>query len=193
MSEVREFKWLATVENPELILLWDTLGEVMSNQFIADLLISGAKRWETMLKIRAKDTDTIEVRRSRILAKINEDIPYTHRSLEQKLTAICGQDMSTVDIDHDKYALSVKLDLSVMQNITTVDKLLQVIVPANMTKKMQFERPVTTDLFIGQAIRTGRKITIHAVNQFSLNRVDGTSTYGFAIRTAKQTIIKAVV
>lgn len=193
MKEVREFKWIATVENPELLLLWGTLGEVLSNQFIADLLVSGAERWETILKIRAKDTDTMEIRRARILAKINEDIPYTHRSLEQKLTAIYGENMTTVDIDYSRYAVSVTLDLSMMPNITTVDRLLQVIIPANLTKKIRFERPVRETICIGQTIRTGKKMTIHAVTSFSLNKIDGTNQYGFATRTAKQIMIKAVV
>lgn len=193
MKEVREFKWLATVENPELLSLWSALGEVMSNQFIYDLLAGSAKRWEDMLGIRAKDTDSIEVRRKKILAKINEQIPYTHRTLEQKLATICGPDMAQVEIDYNRYMLSVNLDLSVMENTTEVDKLLQAIVPANLTKKMQFKRPVSSNLYIGQAMRFSKKITIYPVSQFNLNEVAGSSGYGFTTRKGKHTIIKAVV
>lgn len=193
MKEVREFKWLAAVENPELLALWSSAEEVWSNQFIDGLLTEGVKRWEDMLGIRAKDTDTMAMRRRKILAKINEQLPYTHRTLAQKLAAICGPDMARVEIDYNRYMLNINLDLSVMENTAEIDRLLQAIAPANLIKKMQFKRPLTTHLQVGQAMRFGKKMTIHPVNRFSLTGVAGSSKYGFAIRKASYKIIKAVI
>jgi hypothetical protein len=133
MKEVREFKLLATVENPELNLLWSTLGEVWSNQFIAELLISGVLRWENMLKLRPLSTDTIEDRRIRILAKINEQIPYTYRRMIQILNALCGEGLYDVDLDHNTYQLSILINPDITGNIDRISKTLYPIIPANLS------------------------------------------------------------
>lgn len=47
-------------------------------------------RFEKIMGYEPLDTDSIEVRRARIKAKVNEKLPFTIRTIIPKLNAICG-------------------------------------------------------------------------------------------------------
>ena len=79
MKDIREFQKISEVENAELNELWSSIDAVFKDEFISDITENGATRWEKMLKLYPKVTDTLEIRRSRILFKINSILPYTHK------------------------------------------------------------------------------------------------------------------
>lgn len=192
MKEVREFKWLATVENPELVLLWEKLGEVRSNQFIADLLINGAARWEKMLKLRPKNTDGIEVRRERILAKINAQIPFTHRQLENMLNATYGTNRTKVAIDYNHYSLWVDVLASVLTRTLEMRKFLRPIVPANMTISISNTQTLSHRLLVGGVIRVvNKRVEIRPVVAFGAAEFNNSLWVTGAIRRVAHTVIRS--
>lgn len=191
MKEVREFKWLATVENPELLLLWDTLGEVMSNQFIADLLISGAKRWETMLKIRARDSDSIEIRRERILSKINSQIPFTHRQLENMLNATYGINRTKITIDYSNYVLWVDVLASILTRTQEMRTFLRPIVPANMTIGISNTQVLKQKLSVGGVVRVNKRVEIRPVVAFGTTQFNNNLLATGTIRKVTHTVIRS--
>jgi len=192
MKEVREFKWLATVENPELVLLWEKLGEVRSNQFIADLLINGAARWEKMLKLRPKSSDSIEVRRERILAKINAQIPFTHRQLENMLNATYGTKRTKVAIDYNHYSLWVDVLASVLTRTLEMRKFLRPIVPANMTIGISNTQTLSHRLLVGGVIRVvNKRVEIRPVVSFGAAEFSNTLWATGAIRKVAHTVIRS--
>lgn len=192
MKEVREFKWLATVENPELILLWEKLGEVRSNQFIADLLINGAARWEKMLKLRPKNTDGIEARRERILAKINAQIPFTHRQLENMLNATYGTKRTKVAIDYNHYSLWVDVLAGVLTRTLEMRKFLRPIVPANMTIGISTTQTLSHRLLVGGVIRVvNKRVEIRPVVSFGAAEFNNTLWAAGAIRKVAHTVIRS--
>lgn len=192
MKEVREFKWLATVENPELILLWEKLGEVRSNQFIADLLINGAARWEKMLKLRPKNTDGIEARRERILAKINAQIPFTHRQLENMLNATYGTKRTKVAIDYNHYSLWVDVLAGVLTRTLEMRKFLRLIVPANMTIGISNTQTLSHRLLVGGVIRVvNKRVEIRPVVSFGAAEFNNTLWAAGAICKVAHTVIRS--
>lgn len=132
LKEFREFRELAAAENPELLSLWDTLEAVLNDQFIASSTENGIKRWETVLKIFPKGSDTLDVRRFRILARLNAKLPYTQRTLEQQLAALCGEAGYSVELRNKEYTLTVRVGLGVKGKFDEVNSLLESIVPAHM-------------------------------------------------------------
>ncbi|MDF2989444.1 MAG: hypothetical protein K0R50_4954, partial [Eubacterium sp.] len=98
LTEFREFRELAAAENPELLSIWGILEDVLKDQFVADSTENGIKRWETILKIFPKGSDTLDIRKFRILARLNEKLPYTKRTLERQLTVLCGEDGYSVNL-----------------------------------------------------------------------------------------------
>lgn len=132
LQDVREYKALMESEQPEIAGLWSALEEALKDQFISEATINGVLRLEKILKIAPKATDSLYDRRFRILARINEQLPYTFRGLEEKLTALCGADGYTVELIHGSYTLKVKIELVVRKQYDEVGQLLNRILPANL-------------------------------------------------------------
>ena len=101
MKDIREFQKISEVENAELNELWSSIDAVFKDEFISDITENGATRWEKMLKLYPKVTDTLEIRRSRILFKINSILPYTHKKLQQMFDGMYG--VEKIKVVSDKY------------------------------------------------------------------------------------------
>lgn len=94
---------------------------------------STTSRWETMLKITPAESDTLDIRRFRIKTKITDKMPYTYRALEKKLDYICGAGAYSIVIDRKSKYLNVKIALSSKKKIDEITKMLDEMVPLDMT------------------------------------------------------------
>lgn len=137
LKEVREFQKLAEAENPELLFLWDELGAVLDNQFIDTAMQMGVARREKMLKISPKATDTLEERKFRLIARYNENIPYTLRALHGQLSILCGENGYRLEVNYGAFTLKTKLELTNRKNVEAVGGMLERIVPMNMLLKVE--------------------------------------------------------
>ena len=136
VQEVREFQVLAALENTEMEKAWETSGMVWQNQFLASLTDEGCHRWEKMLKIQPKLSDSLEARRFRIQSRINENLPCTYRFLLQFLEALCGPGNYKVVLQPGSYMLSVFLALEVKELLGEVQILLRRMVPVNLVLRV---------------------------------------------------------
>jgi len=132
LKDVREYKSIVAAEEPELVDLWTTLESALNDNFINDATENGVLRLESILKIIPKAADTLEDRKFRIKARFNEQLPYTFRTLEERLTTLCGEDGYTCELFNDTYTLKVRIELVVKGQYDAVDDLLERIVPANL-------------------------------------------------------------
>lgn len=137
MQEYLEMRHIMSAEQPEFDGLWANCENALSDMFILYATETGVKRWESMLGITPKDTDTLDERKFRILAKLNQDLPYTMRKLEEALTTICGAGNFSINLQHEKYHIEVKLALTNSNNYDEVVDLLSKMLPANLTQKVQ--------------------------------------------------------
>lgn len=131
IKRILEFEKIADAENPEINNLWAAHKDVLDNQFIRTLTEEGCKRWESILNIVPMGTDTLDDRRFRILARINADLPFTFRQLENMLYALCG-DGYTCELINSDYKLVIRLALSVKRQYDEVSSLLKKVIPANL-------------------------------------------------------------
>lgn len=132
IKEFREFKTLSVAENPELLTLWQVLENVMNDQFVDDATENGVKRWESILKIVPRASDNLDIRKFRIITRLNEQLPYTFSTLEQQLVTLCGVDGFNLELQNDNYKLIVKVNLTAKGKFNEVNALLHRTVPANM-------------------------------------------------------------
>lgn len=132
LMDVREIKSIMVAEQPEVSSLWIFLNNALNDQFIDNATENGVKRWEKILAIVPKGTDSLSSRKIRILARLNEELPYTFRKLCLQLESICGKDGYTAAVYGNEYKLSVRISLVVKSNFNDVQRLLNRIVPANM-------------------------------------------------------------
>lgn len=137
MQEYREMAVLMDTQQFEIDRLWTETDNGLSDQFILELTKNGAKRWESMLEISPKDTDTLEERRFRILTKLNQELPYTLRKLEQALTNLCGKDGFSIEIQAAEYHIEVKLAVGNHNNYSEVENILKKMIPANLTQHIE--------------------------------------------------------
>ena len=136
LHEYNELKQIMNTEQVEFSLAWKAIKDVFLDQFISTATKNGVERWERILKIRPKNTDTLDERRFRILTRLNEQLLYTYTTLKQRLGALCGEDGYYVLLNNNAYSLLVKLALSNESNIDDVTSLLERMLPVNMQYKV---------------------------------------------------------
>lgn len=132
LADVRDFKELTAAEDPEFTLYYEKADIVLDDCFVDTLDAYGCARWEKMLALAVKDTDTLDLRRLRIKAALNGDTPYTMRSLAAKLETLCGKGNFTLAYANDEYTLKVGLALAAKAQFDYIKTILKGIVPANV-------------------------------------------------------------
>ncbi len=132
LRNFREFEKTFEVEQPEFEKLWEEVSKVLKDQFVSDSTERGVLRWEKLLKIVPKATDSLEVRKVVILGKLNRQLPYTFKRLYDLLTIICGENEFEIELHHDIYLLLLKGDLVIKERFAKIYALLQEVVPANV-------------------------------------------------------------
>lgn len=132
VREYAEFQGIAGSEQPEFERAWDSSDDLLDNQFISTAGNMGLSRWEAILEITPKGTDTLEDRRFRILTRINEELPYTLPQLRNILETLCGEGNYSADVEEGTYQLLVKIGLAAKNNFNDVEALLDRVVPQNL-------------------------------------------------------------
>ncbi len=123
---------MADAENPEVSQLWACLANALNDQFVRSATENGVERWESILSIVPKGTESPEERKFRILTRINEQLPYTWRMLCQQLETLCGEEGYSVELDKGTCTLTVEIALTAKSNFWDVDAMLRRVVPANL-------------------------------------------------------------
>lgn len=134
MQEYPEMQYIMGTEQPETDALWNECDNVFNDQFIHEATEYGVKRWESMLKVTPKGTDTLTERKFRILSRLNQELPYTMMKIKEALTALCGVGNFSIDLQAANYHIEVKLALSNKNNYQEVVDLLTKMIPANLTQ-----------------------------------------------------------
>lgn len=127
-----EFPLLCKTEQSEFDRLNAAATAVLDAQFVTTAGERGIARYEKIFKITPMDTDTLDERRFRVLARINAQLPFSVRRLRQQLETLCGADGYKLEVNGGVYTLTVKVALTAKRNQQAVEELLADIVPANM-------------------------------------------------------------
>lgn len=160
-----EFNAIFNAEALELDAIQQRLIKALNDQYIDTATAAAIERWEAMLQIRP-DTlqDSLEQRRQRIKAKLLERIPFTVRTLREKLTAILQDVPFTMELDHDKYELTITITTQrVIEPFLyqQIDDTLYIMLPANILSKVQLARDLAlAQIYIGAAMQYGCTVTI---------------------------------
>ena len=132
LKETREFQAIMQGEQPEIYNIFKEIQIALDNQFILTLTEYGVKRWEKMLSISPKATQTLEERRFAILIRLAEQRPYVIRMLEIMLTNLCGQNGFVLVLNANEYYLEVKVTVYGKNSFNEVGLMLRRICPANL-------------------------------------------------------------
>jgi len=137
IRDYAEFQGIMGSEQPEIEKAWNTTDDLLDNQFIPTAGNMGLSRWEKILGITPKGTDSLEDRRFRILTRINEELPYTLPQLRNILETLCGKGNYSADVEEGTYQLLVKIGLAAKKNFQDVQTLLKRVAPVNLVLVVQ--------------------------------------------------------
>ena len=146
MREFGEIKAIMNTEQMNVENAWSDSNNVLNNQFVVDATEKGVARYEQILGIKPKANYTLDERKFNVLARMNEQLPYTMKQLHSSLTSLCDADGYTLKMDNDSYTLVVKLALENENNVQAVVELLDKMTPANIVKKVML---FNTHLILG--------------------------------------------
>lgn len=132
LQEFKENQETLNAENPEFILAWNGADRVLKNAFIETADEYGISRFERILKITPLNTDTLEIRRRRVMLRWFDRIPYTLRAFLEGLSEISrGSDFSVVK-EYLKYKIGITTDLEEAGQAEELDRLIEEMMPCNM-------------------------------------------------------------
>ncbi len=173
LSNAKEFKVIASIENPEFVKAWQSLWKQFLNTFVYSLDEDGAARWESMLKLHISPSDTLATRRKRILAKINSSLPYTERKLQNMLDGIHGAGNVKTSIAYDKYIVWAEMIAPLLLKSAGIRTYLRAIIPANMGIGISNTKSANMSLYAGLAITQAKRITIRPAISFEVAESSG--------------------
>lgn len=130
MQEYVEMRQVMLGQQPDVDAFHEGVDRVWNNQFLSDADEYGVGRWETILAITPKATDTLDERKFRIQAWWTQELPYTLPKLNEMLEALCGAGNYNVIMDNRNYRITIKLGIA--EHYSDVASLLERVCPANL-------------------------------------------------------------
>jgi hypothetical protein len=144
LQELAEFKALCAAETAECNLMASAHQNLFSDQFIETATENGLSRLEKIMGIVPKGTDTLDARRFRLLARKNEKLPYTFRTLTQKMALLCGGYNFELVPHFDVFRMGVITYLELPGQVNELARLLERFVPCNLVIDYSNEIHCTT-------------------------------------------------
>lgn len=132
VQEYREIKHIMNSEQPEIQKLEDETETIKNNQFILSCDIDGIARFENLLGITPKPDDTLDARKSRVITRWNDSIPYTYKGLKEKLNVMCGEGNYLLIPSFNEYGLEIVVSLPLSGQADELDYMLSYMIPANI-------------------------------------------------------------
>lgn len=101
-----EMDAIVNTDDSLLDIAEEELKALIDNQFILTARESGIAEWENLLNIIADPiAEDLEFRRSRIINRISNRVPFTKIWLKQKLDSIIGAENYVLTIDNNEYII----------------------------------------------------------------------------------------
>lgn len=108
-----EMETIMSVDDSLIDIAEDELKALIDNQWIMLAREDGIAQWEKMLNIIPDlSKEDLEFRRSRVLGRVSNRVPFTETSLKQKLDLIIGIGNYVLTIDNNEYIIYLESSAS---------------------------------------------------------------------------------
>ena len=184
--KILEFKKIAGAEDMFISDADFERQRVLANQFVLTADANGLSMFENLYGIIPQSTDSLELRRERILIRIQLQPPYTVKFLKLQLDKIIGKGQYELDIDYDKFEISIG---SVAKNQTYAQEISIImgkILPCNM-------RYITTPLVLAKMLLGETDFLINIIQNYRLGTTWNLGQKPFASRGDEEVIKMAGV
>lgn len=193
LKDVREFKEIFATEDKELEYMNNLIASMLTEVIVKTANSYGLTRYEKIYEI-TDIASTVEARRTNILLKINNRVPYTKKWLVNLLDAVIGKDAYTLKIDESNYLINIETTLNYSEAMETLKKELSLEIPANM--KLQYDFSTEIKLYTAVIVmQQSEYMTIDAVPNESEETIDlNTQEYlGFVLEEKENINIGGLV
>lgn len=161
LSDIREFKEIFKSEDEELERLKYMISKMLTEIIINTADSYGITKYEKIYGIVTDEILSDDTRRTNILLKMNNKVPYNKKWLINLLDTVFGKDNYKVIIEEAKYSINIELSLSCSETAEILKKELRNKVPANM--KLQYSFGINTNIFTAIVLQETEYITIDTV------------------------------
>ena len=131
LKEVKQYKALTYGEQPEIFNLFNEIQNALDNQFVETSTEYGVKRWETILGIIPKATDSLDARKTKILIRLNEQLPYTLTAFINMLSNLFGDNFE-LNTNFTEYEMELITHIGEIGGVDNLKYLIQSVIPANL-------------------------------------------------------------
>ena len=156
IQDIDEFQKLADAEQPEIDLFSQKVKQFPKEIIVNSATNVGLSRYESMLGLHR--LETIDLRKSNILANLNNSLPFTFQYLKNLLNSVIGKG------DYWLIVQGYHLELGV---IATKEELLEMLraelkkkIPANIGASVKVLESIDAAYYTGFYMQTADIITI---------------------------------
>jgi len=132
LKDNRLFLAISQSVSPRFDECQEATDQLLNNQFILTADEDGIMRYEQLLGIRPKLTNTLDDRRFLVLSVFSSRLPYTYETLANELNHLCGTNGYNIVLEPNDYTIIVRVGLDKKQQYDVVEKLVRKRTPANI-------------------------------------------------------------
>lgn len=129
MQKFSEIKEIMKAEQAQMDSLNEKIMRVLDNAFINDCDEYTIRKYEAALNIICDVSEPLEIRKSRVLMRWNNFVPYTYRTMIKKLNIMCGSNNYDIDADLENY--NIDITIYYVTDELEIVKMLENILPMN--------------------------------------------------------------
>ena len=199
--KILEFKKIAGAEDMFISDADFERQRVLANQFVLTADANGLSMFENLYGIIPQSTDSLELRRERILIRIQLQPPYTVKFLKLQLDKIIGKGQYELDIDYDKFEISIG---SVAKNQTYAQEISIGSVAKNQTYAQEISiimgkilpcnmRYITTPLVLAKMLLGETDFLINIIRNYRLGTTWNLGQKPFVSRGEEEVIKMASI
>lgn len=190
VSPSQEFKEYKTPVNIELNKVNTILYKWFLNTFIADADSEGISKWEEMLKITPKITDTIEERRERVKFRINNRNKYTHRQLQIILDSVYGYGEPLIrGNEYTEYRFILEIGKGLLLKLAQLYTYLRCMIPSNLVLLIWFVHRVLVNVYSASLIMQKKQTYLNVANWIGYTDCIKPVYAGVSLSQLKRTLI----
>lgn len=183
VQEYQEIRQIMLSENPEFQFVEDESEIIKNNQFIQSCNLVGISKFEQLIGIVPSPDDTLQSRINRVMVRWNDTVPYTWKTLLNKLNTLCGgADKYEIIRKLAEHELDVTTHLDLYGQVEELDYFLSYMMPANMILQSRNELNIRVDATARMAAGIVNCETFELSDSFKKDfNITGSSIFGGGI------------
>lgn len=132
LKNIRELRIINDTDGEEIRRLYEKSDQLWEDGFINEATLQGIKRWESLLGIKPYPGDTLKERRSAVLGRWNQQLPYTLARLRERLMAVVGEDGYELEVRNRLYELEINIPDQPYRVLQSLHDMTKQMIPANL-------------------------------------------------------------